>query len=286
MTSKLPIGRARFEQDRLRRLSLQQQGQTRAAETVAQYEIQLEEYRNRLVTLIREHPTEIATDRVVRANVRQLAAAVNVQIAAFTTTTNTASSSSGGGGGGESGLDQLALDFMDVISAERKYFGGYVPLSNIISQIARKRHRRAQDRGSSADSTITLEQRRPSHKELEEMIESLRCLGNTALSFVFIDGNEYLQTSRQGTHSADLAALVDKCLREQKKSAAGSSDGGSSVLTTCEGWTRAFLMKEMAWNEKRLEAALRGLLLSGSLWIDTGAADKVERFFLLSEQQQ
>ena len=63
MTSKLPIGRARFEQDRLRRLSLQQQGQTRAAETVAQYEIQLEEYRNRLVTIIREHPTEIATDR-------------------------------------------------------------------------------------------------------------------------------------------------------------------------------------------------------------------------------
>ncbi|RNF08972.1 ESCRT-II complex subunit VPS22 [Trypanosoma rangeli] len=168
------------------------------AERVGQIADQLEEFEKTLCSLARKHRDDIREDPIVRARFRQMADSLGIDLI----------SSKKNIFAGILGLGDfyygLAGKVVEACMKERKFCGSYVPLNRIVyimqQQYGSKGNEGRQSAITEADICMAL--------------DKLHVLGE-GYNVVKLAGVSYIQTTPDGTRSADDAPLVDCVMKKR-----------------------------------------------------------------------
>ncbi|EKG05023.1 hypothetical protein TCSYLVIO_003912 [Trypanosoma cruzi] len=168
------------------------------AERVGQIADQLEGFEETLRSLARKHKDEINADPIVRARFRQMADSLGIDLI----------SSKKNVFAGILGLGDfyygLASKVVEACMRERKFCGSYVPLNRVV-YIMKRQYESAGKDGKRCDIT---------ESDIRMALEKLHVLGD-GYNVVKLAGVNYIQTTPDGTRSADDAPLLDTVLKKR-----------------------------------------------------------------------
>ncbi|KEG13025.1 ESCRT-II complex subunit VPS22 [Trypanosoma grayi] len=173
------------------------------AERVGQIADELESLKDHLRILAQKHKEEIKHDPVARARFRQLAESLDVDLI----------SSKKNVFAGMLGLGDfyygLASRVVEVCIKERKFCGSYVPLQRIV-QLMKKRYTSDGKGGNRNDIT---------EGDVCMALDKLHVLGD-GYNVVKLGGVKYIQTTPDGSRSADDVPLLDSVLSKRAEAVA------------------------------------------------------------------
>ncbi|EKF33524.1 hypothetical protein MOQ_002608 [Trypanosoma cruzi marinkellei] len=168
------------------------------AERVGQIADQLEGFEETLRSLARKHKEEINADPIVRARFRQMADSLGIDLI----------SSKKNVFAGILGLGDfyygLAGKVVEACMRERKFCGSYVPLNRMVYIMNRQYESTGKDGKRCA---IT-------ESDIRMALEKLHVLGD-GYNVVKLAGVNYIQTTPDGTRSADDVPLLDIVLKKR-----------------------------------------------------------------------